>query len=79
MDLPPYPQILNIYQNIIVGVSRPGVPRPTSEMSPRAPAQMGQREAEREGGKKAAEDGRERGGNLVAFVFVPRQGRVRLQ
>jgi hypothetical protein len=28
---------------------------PTSEMSPRAPAQMGRRETEREGGKKAAE------------------------
>jgi hypothetical protein len=35
-----------------VGVLRPGVPGPTSEMSPRAPAQMGRREAEREGGKK---------------------------
>jgi hypothetical protein len=35
-----------------VGVSRPGFPGPTSEMSPRAPAQMGRREAEREGGKK---------------------------
>jgi hypothetical protein len=28
-----------------------GVPGPTSEMSPRAPAQMGRCEAEREGGK----------------------------
>jgi hypothetical protein len=28
-----------------------GVPRPTSESSPRAPAQMGRQEAEREGGK----------------------------
>jgi hypothetical protein len=28
-----------------------GVPGPTSEMSPRAPAQMGRREAERKGGK----------------------------
>ena len=28
-----------------------GVPKPTSEMSSRAPAQMGRREAEREGGK----------------------------
>jgi hypothetical protein len=56
-----------------------GVPGPTSEMSPRAPAQMGRREAEREGGKKAAGDGRERGGNPAAFVFVPRPGRVRLQ
>jgi hypothetical protein len=32
-----------------------GVPGPTSEMSPRAPAQMGRRETEREGGKKAAQ------------------------
>jgi hypothetical protein len=56
-----------------------GVPGPTSEMSSRAPAQMGRREAEREGGKKAAGDGRERGGNPTAFVFVPRPGRVRLQ
>jgi hypothetical protein len=30
-------------------------------------------------GGKAAADGRERGGNPVAFVFVPRPGRVRLQ
>jgi hypothetical protein len=56
-----------------------GVPGPTSEMSPRAPAQMGRREAEREGGKKTAGDGCERGGNPAAFVFVPRPGRVRLQ
>jgi hypothetical protein len=51
----------------------------TSEMSPRAPAQMGRREAECEGGKKAAGDGCERGGNPAAFVFIPRPGRVRLQ
>jgi hypothetical protein len=46
-----------------------GVPGPTSEMSPRAPAQMGRRETEREGGKRQPE--RERGGNPAAFVFVP--------
>jgi hypothetical protein len=28
-----------------------GVPRPTSKLSPRAPAQMGRRETEHEGGK----------------------------
>jgi hypothetical protein len=56
-----------------------GVPGPTSEMSPRAPAQMGRREAEHEGGRKVAGDRRERGGNPAAFVFVPRPGRVRLQ
>jgi hypothetical protein len=49
-------------------------------MSPRAPAQMGRREAEREGGEsEVAGDRRERGGNPAAFVFVPRPGRVRLQ
>jgi hypothetical protein len=56
-----------------------GVPGPTSELSPRAPAQMGRREAEREGGRKVAGVGRERGGNPAAFEFVPRPGRVRLQ
>jgi hypothetical protein len=56
-----------------------GVPGPTSEMSQCAPAQMGRREAEREGGRKVAGDGRERGGNPTAFVFVSRPGRVRLQ
>jgi hypothetical protein len=50
-----------------------------SEMSMRAPAQMGRREAEREGGRKEAGDGHEKGGNPAAFVFVPRPGRVRLQ
>jgi hypothetical protein len=42
-----------------VGVSRRGVPGPTSEMSPRAPAQMGRRETEREGGKKGSRSERE--------------------
>ncbi len=37
-----------------------GVPGPTSEMSPRAPAQMGRRETEREGGKKGSRSKRER-------------------
>jgi hypothetical protein len=35
-----------------------GVPGPTSEMSSRAPAQMGRRETEREGGKRQPERGR---------------------
>jgi hypothetical protein len=38
-----------------------GVPGPTSEMSPRAPAQMGRREAEREGGERWLETGKSRG------------------
>jgi hypothetical protein len=39
-----------------------------------------ERVGEREGGRgEAAGDGRERGGDPAAFVFVPRPGRVRLQ
>jgi hypothetical protein len=38
-----------------------GVPGPTSKLSPRAPAQMGRREMEREGGKKPEGDRRKRG------------------
>jgi hypothetical protein len=38
----------------------PGVPGPTSKLSPRAPAQMGRRETKREGGKKPEGDRRER-------------------
>jgi hypothetical protein len=56
----------------------PGVPGSTSKLSPRAPAQMGRRETEREGGRKPEGDERERW-NPTAFVFVPRPGRVRLQ
>jgi hypothetical protein len=37
---------------VAVSAFRPrGVPGPTSKLSPRAPAQMGRRETEREGGK----------------------------
>ena len=65
---------------LVLSVFRPrGVPGPTSKLSLRVPAQMGRREAEREGGRKVAGDGRERGGNPATFVFVPRPGRVRLQ
>jgi hypothetical protein len=70
------------FPNVYVSVFRDrGVLEPTSEVSPRAPAPMGRREAEREGGGEARrqEMGRERGGNPAAFVFVPRPGRVRLQ
>jgi hypothetical protein len=40
-----------------------GVPGPTSELSPRVPAQMGRRETEHEGGKKQAK------GKPTAFVL----------
>jgi hypothetical protein len=72
--------LIKVYVNRLVSAFRDrGVPGPTSEMSLRAPAQMGRREAEREGRRKVAGDGRERGGNPAAFVFIPRPGRVRLQ
>jgi hypothetical protein len=44
-------QIVALDKITIVGVSTPGVPGPTSKLLPRAPAQMGRRETEREGGK----------------------------
>jgi hypothetical protein len=37
----------------LVGVSTPGVPGPTSELSLRAPAQMGRRETGHKGGRTA--------------------------
>jgi hypothetical protein len=49
-----------------VGVSTPGVPGPTSELSPRAPAQMGRRETEHKGETRG-------------LRVVLRPGRVRLQ
>jgi hypothetical protein len=62
-----------------VGVSRPGVPGPTSECRrvPQ-PRWVGARPSAK-GGSEVAGDRRERGGNPAAFVFVPRPGRVRLQ
>jgi hypothetical protein len=56
----------------------PGVPGPTSKLSSRALAQMGRREAEREGGRAAG--GRQAWEvEPAAFVLAPRPGRVRLQ
>jgi hypothetical protein len=44
--------VRNLSMLLVVSAFRDrGVPKPTSEVSPRAPAQMGRREAEREGGK----------------------------
>jgi hypothetical protein len=53
--------LTHIYLILTVSAFRDrGVPGPTSEMSPRAPAQMGRRETEREGGKRQLERERER-------------------
>jgi hypothetical protein len=60
-----------------VSVFRPrGVPGPMSKLSPRAPAQMGRREMEREGGKPV---GDMRKGETRGLRVVPRPGRLRLQ
>jgi hypothetical protein len=56
-----------------------GVPKPTSECRRVPQPRWVERVGEREGGSEVAGDGRERGGNPAAFVFVPRPGRVRLQ
>jgi hypothetical protein len=53
-----------------------GVPGPTSEMSPRAPTQMGRRETEHEGGNHG---GRQARGETRGLRVVLRPGRVRLQ
>jgi hypothetical protein len=52
--------LLNFYQTLLSAFRNPGVPGPTSKLSPRAPAQMGRRETEREGGRQPEGDGRER-------------------
>jgi hypothetical protein len=49
-----------------------GVPRPTSKLSPRAPAQMGRRETEREGGKQG--DRREGETRGLRVCPAPRSG-----
>jgi hypothetical protein len=69
--------IIIIYILLCLSVFRPrGVPGPTSKLSPRAPAQMGWRETEREGGKL---EGDRRKGETHDLHVVPRPGRVRLQ
>jgi hypothetical protein len=56
-----------------------GVPKPTSECAACPSPDGSSAWASAKGGSEVAGDGRERGGNLAAFVFVPRPGRVRLQ
>jgi hypothetical protein len=62
-----------------VGVSTPGVPKPTSECRHVPQPRWVDARPSVKGGSEVAEDRRERGGNPAAFVFVPRPGRVRLQ
>jgi hypothetical protein len=52
-----------------------GVPGPTSKLSPRAPAQMGRREMEREGGKRSRRETGVRGETRGLRVCpAPRSG-----
>jgi hypothetical protein len=57
-----------------------GVPEPTSECAVCPSPDGSSAWASAKGGRgEVAGDGRERGGDPAAFVFVPRPGRVRLQ
>jgi hypothetical protein len=56
-----------------------GVPKPTSECAACPSPDGSSAWASAKGGSEVAGDGRERGGNPAAFVFVPRPGRMRLQ
>jgi hypothetical protein len=56
-----------------------GVPKPTSECAACPSPDGSSAWASAKGESEVAGDGRERGGNPAAFVFVPRPGRVRLQ
>jgi hypothetical protein len=56
-----------------------GVPKPTSECAACPSPDGSSAWVSAKGGGEVAGDGRERGGNPAAFVFVPRPGRVRLQ
>jgi hypothetical protein len=55
------------------------VPKPTSECAACPSPDGSSAWVSAKGGSEVAGDGRERGGNPAAFVFVPRPGRVRLQ
>jgi hypothetical protein len=51
----------------VVGVSRPGVPKPTSECAACPSPDGSSAWASAKGGSEVAGDGRERGGNPAAF------------
>jgi hypothetical protein len=53
-----------------------GVPKPTSECAACPSPDGSSGWASAKGGGEVAGDGRERGGNLAAFVFVPRPGQA---
>jgi hypothetical protein len=68
------------FEETIVSAFRDrGVPKPTSECRRVPQPRWVDARPSAKGGSEVAGDGRERGGNPAAFVFVPRSGRVRLQ
>jgi hypothetical protein len=70
----------NTEREMFLSASRDrGVPKPTSECAACPSPDGSSAWASAKGGSEVAGDGRERGGNPAAFVFVPRPGRVRLQ
>jgi hypothetical protein len=69
----------NLEKKIVSAFRDWGVPKPTSECAACPSPDGSSAWASAKGGSEVAGDGRERGGNPVAFVFVPRPGRVRLQ
>jgi hypothetical protein len=71
--------ILQIIISFLSAFRDRGVPKPTSECAACPSPDGSSAWASAKGGSEVAGDGRERGGNPAAFVFVPRPGRVRLQ
>jgi hypothetical protein len=69
----------NLEKKIVSAFRDWGVPKPTSECAACPSPDGSSAWASAKGGSEVAGDGRERGGNPAAFVFVPRPGRVRLQ
>jgi hypothetical protein len=71
---------LTWYTRLLLSAFRDrGVPKPMSECAACPSPDGSSAWASAKGGSEVARDGRERGGNPAAFVFVPRPGRVRLQ
>jgi hypothetical protein len=68
-----------LYINELSAFRDRGVPKPTSECAACPSPDGSSAWASAKGGSEVAGDGRERGGNPAAFVFVPCPGRVRLQ
>jgi hypothetical protein len=68
-------QVATYHKDRQLSAFRPrGVPGPTSKLSPRAPAQMGRRETEREGGRSRWETGVKGETHGLCVCPAPRSG-----